>query len=198
MKQEPEIPIVSSAQEIEALAPDTTTVKGNDLADADLAGLARLQELETVYLDGCNRLGDGAFPLLSAIRSLRVLYISGHGITDEGLALLTACRGLEEFGLDANITGKGFLYLSALPELRELHLPGWRELTGDGVAAVASLPNLSKLCFYGTKVLDDEMLGRLAGAAKLEELVLMGCPNVTEGGADNLMNVLPDCMVVRM
>lgn len=198
MKQEPEIPIVSSAAEIEALPPDTDVVKGNDLAVADLQGLARLQELEAVYLDGCFRLDNSAFPLLAAIRSLRVLYISGHGITDQGLALLTACRGLEEFGLDANVTGKGFHYLSALPALRELHLPGWQELTGEGLSAIAALPSLSKLCFYGSKILDDAMLENLAGAAKLEELVLMGCPNVTEGGADHVMTILPDCMVVRM
>jgi hypothetical protein len=192
-----DIPVVKSVAEIDALPPDTTVLKGVELEDADVAHLAQLPGLANVFLDGCMALSDLALATLGVLPDLEVLYISGNGITDSGLAHLAGSPKLRELGLDAPITGEGFRVLAPLATLTELHLPGCAEMTTDGVAALAALPELRRLCFYNCRTMDDAWLDALAGVRTLFHLTLFRCPGVTDEGVERLRSALPDCDVNR-
>ena len=192
-----DIKVFRSGDELSALPAETTDVKGEDVVDRDLAGIDRLANLSVVYLDGCSNLTDAALVHVSKIAGLRELYITGDGITDDGLAALSGCKDLVEFGLDAPVTGEGFGHLKCLPALAELHLPLCSKLEPENLALLAELPELTKLGFYSCRRMTDGWLDILPAITGLRVLELRNCPDVSRDRIRKLSADIPGLVVER-
>jgi hypothetical protein len=91
------------------------------LQDADLAPLARLPQLERLYLAG-TPLTDKGMAHLAPLHKLQRLSLWGTKITDEGLKHLRECRDLEVLDIhDTRLTKGCLVHLQEMPHLRELH-----------------------------------------------------------------------------
>lgn len=66
------------------------------ITDEGAAALAKLREIETLWLTRCS-IGDASVPVLSGLKSLRELNVSFTGITGEGLARLRRALPLVRF-----------------------------------------------------------------------------------------------------
>lgn len=193
-----DIHVFRNAEELSDLPEWATSVKGDDVADSDLADIGRHQGIEAVYLDGCAKLGDAALAHLAKLPALRELYITGGEITDAGLAHLAAHRGLVELGLDAPITGEGFGHLEGTPDLAEIHLPVCPRIEPANFAHLARLPALTKLCFYACRRMTDAWLDHLRGIGSLRILALKNCPGVSGERASRLSTEIPGLVIERI
>ncbi|MEN8152250.1 MAG: hypothetical protein ABFS86_20700 [Planctomycetota bacterium] len=192
-----DIRVFRNAAQLAALPADTTAVKGDDVVDRDLEDIHDLDSLSVVYLDGCSNLTDAALVHVARIRKLEELYVTGDGITDDGLATLSGCRDLVEFGLDAPISGEGFRHLEGLPSLAELHLPMCPKLDPANLPILAMLPVLTKLGFYSCRRMTDGWLDRIAGITGLRALELRNCPEVSRERIQRLSGEIPGLVVDR-
>jgi hypothetical protein len=123
--------------------------------------------------------------------SIREVFISGGGFTDEGVFWLMSCPSLEILGIDGPIGDAGYAKLAGHPSLRELHLPSCLKLTLGGLESFAAIPFLETLAFYATPQVDDAWLERIAGFGSLRSLTVKGC-GVTEKGLAALRERRPD------
>ena len=186
-----------SAAELAALPADTAEVRGVKVRDEDLAGLSRLTGLRGLYLDGCFDLGDSALEHIGRHAPLETLFLSGNGITDDGLRHLAGLTHLTELGLDAPITGEGFRHLAPLSRLETIHLPACPRLEPEELSNLGAARALATLCFYSCPRMTDDWLLALAALPALEGLRLVRCDGVTASGLAALSALRPDVAVER-
>lgn len=158
----------------------------SDVVRSQLALLPRFPELEELDMDECP-IGDEGLKHIGAMRNLRLLYVSGTGVTDEGLRNLGRLTSLEGLHLGkTDIRGKGLAHLGCVASLR------WLFLNSTPIDD-AHLPQVVR--FKGLKVLDlsysgitDRGLACLAGLGELECLYLHGLYGkaITERGLESL------------
>jgi hypothetical protein len=191
---------------------------GKRVADADLAGLARmpgLAEVESVTLRG-TAATDGGVGHLRAFRRLSYLEVTDSAVTGAGLAGL---EGLEALVLDGTaaggpglasvrglaglkrlslrrtkVTGADLVYLKGLRRLRVLRLAG-TGVDDDGLAHLAGLGDLLSLDLDHTRV-TDRGLRALEGLGSLWALGVEGT-RVSDAGLARLRRALPDLLEVR-
>ena len=113
----------------------------NDVSDAGLAHLARLSQLQWLWLDR-TKITDAGLVYLKGLTQLKVLYLNDTQITDAGLAHLAGLKQLEALILDfTQITDAGLGYLAGLTQLQRLELVGTK-VTDEGVEKLQqALPN---------------------------------------------------------
>jgi hypothetical protein len=113
----------------------------NDVSDAGLAHLARLTQLQWLWLDR-TKITDTGLVYLKGLTHLKILYLNDTQITDAGLAHLAGLKQLEALVLDfTQITDAGLVYLAGLPQLQRLELGGTK-VTDEGVRKLQqALPN---------------------------------------------------------
>jgi Leucine-rich repeat (LRR) protein len=157
---------------------------------ADLEGFARLPRLR--FLKVAGNLGPesrwiGEFLALEALdvqeasidegaarlgqlKNLRVLVLTGTGVTDATLRQISGLAGLERLSLGANqITDEGVKSLENLGSLRSLDLGGCP--IGDrALRSLARLTHLRSLDISDCWAITDAGLAKLAGLTDLEEL----------------------------
>jgi internalin A len=133
----------------------------------DLAPLAGLTCLQSLYLNGCTGLTDLA--PLAGLASLQSLY-------------LNSCTGLTDLAP-----------LAGLASLQLLDLGGCTGLTD--LAPLAGLAGLQWLYLEGCTGLTD--LAPLAGLASLQLLDLSGCTGLTDEAVERLQKSLPKVFVDR-
>jgi hypothetical protein len=103
------------------------------------------------------------------MQTLEVLEISGHSVTDEGLAQLARLSRLRVLSL----------------QLKRSHV------TNRGVAELAALTRLTDLSLHGVEATDEELLP-LAGLRALTAVYITG-PNLKTG--ERLQKALAGCKV---
>ncbi len=112
------------------------------IADADLANLSRLHNLEQLYFGGrCRppkKTGERPAETIPPQR-----FLSSEGMTDEGLALLSGLTQLKELGLGGSnaITDEGLSALRDLKQLERLSVTS-KKLTGSGLRHLSGLTQL--------------------------------------------------------
>jgi hypothetical protein len=125
--------------------------------------------LSGVDLGGCRRVADADLARLRPLPALRVVNLSGTGVTDTGLA-----------------------HFQNLQKLSYLDLSG-TAVTDAGLAHLATLRNLAELSLSDIAV-TDAGLAYLRGLAQLRALDLTGA-KVTDAGVADLRHALPRCQV---
>lgn len=131
----------------------TVNLASRPLADHALQYLRGLNHLDTLWLQGvCDPPGpntDGGLLSLGELTSLRMLSVSGRGITDGGLHHLAHLEHLEFLGLfETSITGTGFRELKGLEKLRVVDIR-YSPVNDQGLLQIAGLPALRELWLSG-------------------------------------------------
>ncbi len=180
------------------------------VAPADLAALARFDRLEIFVLADSTGVGDG-LRFLAGRRHLRMVRLTGPGVTDAGLAVIARLPSIQMLTLNGSeATDAGFAQLKALGNVTSLDLIQCPNLTDAGAAAaVAGMPKLSDLSIFGLptwtatlqavardhpalvdlfftgKGLTDDALGPIAEMTQLKRLRLITV-SITDAGLAHL------------
>jgi hypothetical protein len=138
-------------------------------------GLAALADLANLGFLGCqgDRCDDEAMRQIARLPKLRMLMGQGTVATDDGFAALSASPTIEYiWGRECpNLTGRGFVSLSAMPSLRGLAVSC--KVVGD--EALASLPRFPALTALMPMDVADEGFRYVGQCEKLEHLWCMYC-----------------------
>ncbi len=163
----------------------TVNLASCPLADHALQSLRGLNHLDALWLQGIadppGPNTDGGLLFLGELPSLRMLSVSGRGITDGGLHHLSKLEHLELLGLfETGVTGNGLRELKSLKKLRVVDLRR-SPVNDEGLLQIAGLPALRELWLSsdGNDDLTSERidisskgLARLAGSKTLKRLSL--------------------------
>jgi hypothetical protein len=102
-------------------------------SDDDLSLLTAVRRVEVLMLSG-TQVSDAAFRHIRHLRHLKVLYLDGTQVSDDGLEQLSAFRQLNVLYLDrVRVTDRGLAHLKSLSELRVLGISG-TQATSAGIA----------------------------------------------------------------
>lgn len=139
--------------------------------DAGIAHLAPLSNMEELWLDFNEVVGDGSMVAIREMKKLRVLRFHGAKVTDAGLAMIQDLTGLEDLQLGkATVTNAGLTTIGRFSKLKTLDLQHTR-ITDEGMPQLKKLRNLQWLCLQGTNV-SSNGLANIAGLTNLEWLIL--------------------------
>ena len=201
------------------LAKVTGVILSNpNFTDEGLKEVAKLKQLEALYLDG-TKTTDAGLKEVAKLQKLTHLFLGDTQITDEGLKEVAKLKQLEELNLYdctkttdtglkevaklqnlerlslalTKITDEGLKDVAKLQNLSTLGLDR-TQITDAGLKEVAKLPNLKELVLGNTQI-TDEGLKDVAKLQKLESLNLYGT-KVTKAGADELEKALPNCKIL--
>lgn len=160
--------------------------------DADLAQVARLSRLKTLYL-AHSKVTDQGLASISNLKRLEVLYLADCRVTDMGLARLSGLVNLRELTLDgARITDSGLARLSPLKKLEMLFLYK-TPISDAGLVHLKNLSQLRELNLDYTNV-SDAGVKDLEGLKKLEFVSLVDT-KATDAGVKELRKSLPNARV---
>jgi hypothetical protein len=126
-----------------------------DLSRFDGQGLSQLEDCRIVSLRS-STLTDQQLQLLK-LPSLQMLYLSGAGISDAGLAFLAHSPGLKDVTINkTSITGTGLSFVHPAAKIGSLDL-NQGEITRPGLDAIAKLRSLTILQIRSTTITDEEI-----------------------------------------
>lgn len=170
------------------------------VTDAGVFELARLPDLEALYLDGTG-ISNKGLAFFSGNKKLFWLDVSRTAVTDDGMKAVGKMEGLEHLTLaGAKVGNDGLAHLAELQWIRDLtmpalateeglkHIANMRMLTrlhlgpirvGDkGAEVIGGLPRLESLSVH-SGLLTDVGLQSLLGCTSLHSLALDGNRKVT-------------------
>ena len=153
--------------------------------------IAVMKERGLTGLNAHNMMDDEAMARLAGVHGITVLKLHGSDrLTDRGLQHLSALHDLEEIelgGWKSPMTDEGFAALRGLPRLRSVHSWWSRKLTDAGAGAtLAACPALQDGNFGGT-ALGDALIAALAGKSGVRR-IFCG-ESVTDTGLQQLHGV---------
>jgi hypothetical protein len=152
--------------------------------DADLVPLAGLTHLKLLYLGGGGITDDG-LKQLKDLTDLRTLILWGNPISGDGLKHVRNLRKLRLLDLGrTQVTDSQLLGLRNLTGLERIDLPNNPQLTGSFLQYVADLPNLKDFVLRGTGI-TDSALYHLEKAKNVQSLML-DRTKVTDAGLPHL------------
>lgn len=169
--------------------PLVVSLAGTRISDIGLMQLQKLP-LEGLNLELCGRVTDDGLLHLSRTQSLRLLLLTGTGVTHVGLRHLSANDRLLALDLELcdEVTDEACEPLSEMRQLRSLVLKksGFerKRVSDAGLKRLQSLSELEVLNLYGNRVTDDG-LAHLQSFKKLRELNLSLLP-ITDAGLEHL------------
>ncbi len=144
-----------------------------------LAHIAKLPQLEELWLDFNSQCDDGAMETIADLKTLRVLRFYGAPLTDKGVAKLAGLSRLEDLQLGRSQVGDaGLKTIASLGRLKTLDLQHTR-VTDAGMRRLTSLRKLEWLCLKGTAV-------TRKGLAQLVDLPNLKSLYLDESQAENL------------
>ena len=152
--------------------------------DADLIPFAKLRHLKLLYLGG-GRITDDGLERLKGLTDSRLLILWGNPISGDGLKHLRGLGKLRHLDLSGTqVTDGRLIGLGNLTGLERLDLPNNPQLTGSFLQHVADLPNLNDFVLRGTGITDSS-LGFLEHAKNVQSLML-DRTKVTDAGLPHL------------
>jgi Leucine Rich repeat len=125
-----------------------------------LIALAALRSLERLYLDQVSADDSVLAALTGARDTLRVLWLAGSDVSEDGLADLRAFGELRELTIGDTRMQEGIADLSAWPRLRTLSLVGLA-LSDKVLPLLAARPSLVQLDLSATDIRDPSPLAAL-------------------------------------
>ncbi len=160
-------------------------------SDEGLRYVARLEDLEKLYIWNAYKISDDGIDHLRGLKWLKILNVSNSRITDKALEHLGSMRQIKYLSLQGNrFSDKGLEYIKDLTDLTSLVIDlGRITVTDEGLVY---LRGLKKLECQGLQhsLVTDRGLEQLRGLKNLKELWLSGT-GVTAAGVQELKNSLP-------
>ena len=175
-------------------------VEDTKITDAGLVHLAKLPQLETLWIGENEGVTDEGLKAIGRLVNLTVLDLMSTKISREGLAQLSGLKKLKTLLLDRNdIEEADLAYLAPLESLEELRLyyikgritdvgaehlarlkslrtiTASTDMTDKGVALLATLPHLEQLLLDGQGVTDG-CASDIAKMNSLKKLWFQDCP----------------------
>ena len=148
--------------------------------DADLVHLERLRHLKLLYLHG-GSITDNGIEHLKNMTDLRMLVLSGNPISGAGLKHLRDLGNMRHLDLNNTaVTDDQLICLKDLTGLERIDLANNPRLTGAFLQHVADLPKLTSLVLRGSGITDSGLV-HLKRAKNLQSLMLDGT-KVTDAG----------------
>jgi hypothetical protein len=143
-------------------------------------GLSALTALPNLGFLGCDgkRCDDDAMRHIATIPSLRMLMTQGVIAGDDGFEALSRSQTVEYlwFRESPNLTGRGFVALSGMPNLRGL-AASCKRVDDASLAALPRFPSLTRLLTMDVR---DAGFRHVGACAQLEALWLMYCRDTTD------------------
>jgi internalin A len=185
----------------------TLSLKSPPITDAGFAHVARLTELEELYVVGDKDsvdgvlvarhgrpIGDAALVHLKGLKKLQTLTLNNTDVADAGL---TCMEGLDQLGylvLEGTlVTDAGLAHLTSLHALDSLSL-AYTKVTDSGLVHLKGLTNIKILQLHGTAITDAglENLKAMRGLIwlSLQETRIVGHGLVHLRGASGLGRLL--------
>lgn len=141
---------------------------GRDVTDAGLEAIAKLDQLETLYLHRSAGT-DAGLAHLSGLENLRSLNIRmSPQYTEAGLKHFENLRHLSRLEYSGEITGEGLKHLRNLRKLRHLQFAAGR-LSAKSLGVLTKLPRLNSLSLIGGTV-DKAAMSQIAAIGNLQYL----------------------------
>ncbi|MFP6667834.1 MAG: protein kinase [Pirellulales bacterium] len=129
--------------------------------------------LTEIHLVDNPQIVDADLENVRGISQLKVLNISGSGVTDSGIVHIIGCTQLRDLDLSrTKVTDVGASLLARIQSLRQLYVAG-TDISGDGLKHLKSFGELTHLSLAKTNVKDDDLLW-LKGLPNLRWLSLSG------------------------
>jgi len=145
------------------------TMMHQPFTDASIAHLTGLKNLEELWLDGDDHLGDGSLEAVSGLTRLRVLRFYRAPLTDGGIAKIKKLTQLEDLQLGHALIGDDAMTtIGTFTKLKTLDLQHTR-ITDVGMDRLKNL-QLHWLCINGTPV-TSKGLAPLAAMTDLDWLI---------------------------
>ncbi|MBL7152542.1 MAG: hypothetical protein ISS79_02405 [Phycisphaerae bacterium] len=152
------------------------------ITDAGVEHVAKLTNLKSLNLFGCDNITDAGLANLRGLKSLKSLSVTGGEITIAGLNGLKSLSCLERIRVDDFRRGGAVLDLSGMPNLEDLMLYFEREsgeaFTDADLACLSGLKRLNNLQI-GPRNYTDKGVASLAGLIKMDRLSIGG-PALTD------------------
>ncbi len=134
---------------------------------AGLREVAKLQQLEGLYLIGCDKISDDGMRELVKLQQLSYLNLEGTAVTITGLKQISKLKNLSNLNLwGSGITDEGLKEVVKLTQLKKLNLNN-NEISDVGLKEIAKLTQLTSLSITSDYA--------------------------TEAGRDDLQKALPNC-----
>lgn len=163
-----------------------------DVTDDDLKLLSGLKTLRKLELTGSKVTGAG-LEHLAGLDGLYNLQLGNTRVTDDALAHVAELPGLGILSLSGTkVTNAGLKHLAGMEQLERLFLDE-TSLTDDGLAHLTGLLELKELSLRDVPI-TDRGLAHLKGLKNLELLKLENT-KVTRAGVADLIKSLPKCYV---
>lgn len=166
--------------------PDWGIISGWKCNDNDLALVSKLKNLERLYVSGTG-LTDRGFEKLPGSALLNKLQVWSTSITDEGVKHFLKFPALVSLDLQSNNIGDPAIsYIVQMDNLETLNLQE-TNVTEAGVKRLAELKSLKHLRLYDTPVGD----GAFVDFDKLNQLETLeiGETKITDAGVDDLVKL---------
>ena len=170
-------------------------LRSPNLGEEGLRIISQMSGIDALMIYGSGQLKLDADGLahLQAMPNLQVLNI-GHDITDDALAQVGKIKTLKVLFLQGvEITNEGFGHLSGLTNLRRLRLTRNTGIDGAALASLSDLAFLEDLDF-GLTLIDDQGVDHLVAMRSLKYLDLRAT-HVSQGGYQRLRRGLPNSKI---
>jgi len=175
---------------------DELYIEGDRLTDAGLASIAKLRNLQNLLLEGTPLMTDEGLKVLTTLPRLRYLRLCGP-FTDKGLAYLAAAPALKAIWLETpKATEEGLRALSQIKTLERLMVPWLDRITPRSLESLQAMTHLKALG-VGDAFDADAGVAALASLSNLEVLALNGSPALTESALPPLA-ALPKLRVLKI
>jgi len=136
---------------------------------AGLREVAKLQQLEELYLISCGKITDDGARELAKLQQLSYLRLDGTAVTITGLKQISKLKNLSSLSLwGSEITDEGLKEVAKLTQLKKLNLNN-NEISDVGLKEIAKLTQLTSLSLESTSY------------------------DITDEGVDELKKALPNC-----
>jgi internalin A len=159
---------------------ESVNLRAAAITDKALHHVGRFEGLERLNLAECKYIRGDGLRSLSRLHSLRVLDLSGTGITDDALFHLTKLRDLRTLVLRGTQIGDGAMHaIGMLPKIERLGLDD-TEVSDVGLSELRELAALKTINVRRTRVTDDG-LRHLSRILTLERIGVAGTKVSNEG-----------------
>lgn len=180
-------------------AESVELVDSKEFNDRGLTLISRIRGLASLNLSGCIQLSDQGFAAIRGLSRLQNLNLTlNHQLTDDVFEHVTALKSLKTLALSwcRRVTREGLSQLRRLPQLEQLFLAGMNGVDDEGLSLICQMPSIIVLDVSECRQITDAGIRTLGNKRNLRMVNLKGCPKITQTGLTELRTALPHCQVV--
>ncbi|MFO0913629.1 MAG: hypothetical protein U0795_11780 [Pirellulales bacterium] len=137
---------------------------------------------------------DPALQSLPSLSHLRVVHLTGPGVTDESMDEIVRNRGIQTLHLhNTLVTPDGLSRLASLPKLESISLEG-ESITDDGLTPLSRFPVLHRLDIVSTQITIKGLLS-LVNHPTIRHISVNSSDKLSREDIDQFQQQWPSCQV---